>query len=101
MGMNKLVIEFILFVDDNFINFQVLFQILEGVGCKFLIVKNGQGVLVIVVKVLLDLILLDIMMLDIDGYEVCWKLKLNLVIVDILVIFFFVLVEIEDKVKGF
>jgi len=63
--------ESILLVDDNPTNLQVLFQTLEGIGCKLLIAKNGQTALTIAGKAMPDLILLDIMMPDIDGYEFC------------------------------
>ncbi len=75
MGNNNADTESILLVDDNPTNLQILFQTLEGVGCKLLIAKNGNGALTIAGKALPDLILLDIMMPDIDGYEVCRQLK--------------------------
>jgi len=100
MGTNISGTESILLVDDNPTNLQVLFQTLEGVGCKLLIAKNGQGALTIAAKALPDLILLDIMMPDIDGYEVCRKLKSNPATADIPVIFLSALGETEDKVKG-
>ena len=101
MGNNNSVTESILLVDDNPTNLQILFQTLEGAGCKLLIAKNGQGALSIAGKALPDLILLDIMMPDIDGYEVCRKLKSNHATADIPVIFLSALGDTEDKVKGF
>jgi sigma-B regulation protein RsbU (phosphoserine phosphatase) len=92
--------ESILLVDDNPTNLQVLFQTLEGVGCKLLIAKNGNGALAIAGKAQPDLILLDIMMPDIDGYEVCRQLKADPATADIPVIFLSALGETEDKVKG-
>ncbi|MEJ2285795.1 MAG: response regulator [Desulfobacterales bacterium] len=92
--------ESILLVDDNPTNLQVLFQTLEGVGCKLLIAKNGEMALSIAGKALPDLILLDIMMPDIDGYEVCRRLKNNPATSDIPVIFLSALVDTGDKVKG-
>jgi len=92
--------ESILLVDDNPTNLQVLFQTLEGVGCKLLIAKNGEIALTIAGKALPDLILLDIMMPDIDGYEVCRRLKSNPATSDIPVIFLSALGDTEDKVKG-
>jgi len=100
MGNNNSDTESILLVDDNPTNLQVLFQTLEGVGCKLLIAKNGNGALAIAGKALPDLILLDIMMPDIDGYEVCRRLKTDPATADIPVIFLSALVETEDKVKG-
>jgi sigma-B regulation protein RsbU (phosphoserine phosphatase) len=92
--------ESILLVDDNPTNLQVLFQTLEGVGCKLLIAKNGNGALAIAGKARPDLILLDIMMPDIDGYEVCRQLKDDPATANIPVIFLSALGETEDKVKG-
>ncbi|CAB1066113.1 Serine phosphatase RsbU, regulator of sigma subunit [Olavius sp. associated proteobacterium Delta 1] len=100
MGNNSSDTESILLVDDNPTNLQVLFQTLEGVGCKLLIAKNGNGALAIAGKALPDLILLDIMMPDIDGYEVCRQLKADPATADIPVIFLSALGETEDKVKG-
>lgn len=101
MGKNNADAEAILLVDDNPTNLQVLYQTLEGVGCKLLVAKNGEGALTIAGKARPDLILLDIMMPGIDGYEVCRQLKSDTATVDIPVIFLSALGETEDKVKGF
>jgi sigma-B regulation protein RsbU (phosphoserine phosphatase) len=100
MGNNNSDTESILLVDDNPTNLQVLFQTLEGAGCKLLIAKNGNGALTIAGKARPDLILLDIMMPDIDGYEVCRQLKADPATAGIPVIFLSALGETEDKVKG-
>jgi two-component system sensor kinase FixL len=42
MGENNSDTEAILLVDDNPTNLQVLYQTLEGVGCKLLIAKRGE-----------------------------------------------------------
>jgi sigma-B regulation protein RsbU (phosphoserine phosphatase) len=100
MDNNHSATESILLVDDNPTNLQVLFQTLEGVGCKLLIAKNGEMALSIAGKALPDLILLDIMMPDIDGYEVCRQLKTSRATSGIPVIFLSALGDTEDKVKG-
>ncbi len=100
MENNSTTTESILLVDDNPTNLQVLFQTLDGVGCKLLIAKNGEMAISIAGKALPDLILLDIMMPDIDGYEVCRQLKSNAATSDIPVIFLSALGDTEDKVKG-
>ena len=100
MENNSSATESILLVDDNPTNLQVLFQTLEGVGCKLLIAKNGEMALSIAGKAAPDLILLDIMMPGIDGYEVCQRLKTNPATSDIPVIFLSALQDTEDKVKG-
>jgi len=100
MGMNNSETESILLVDDNPTNLQVLFQTLDGVGCKLLIAKNGEMALSIAGKAQPDLILLDIMMPGIDGYEVCHQLKSDPATAYIPIIFLSALGETEDKVKG-
>jgi len=100
MEKNNTDTESILLVDDNPTNLQVLFQTLDGVGCKLLVAKNGEIALSIAGKARPDLILLDIMMPGIDGYEVCRRLKSVPATVDIPVIFLSALGETEDKVKG-
>jgi len=87
-------------VDDNPTNLQVLFQTLEGIGCRMLVAKDGQTALTIAGKKLPDLILLDIMMPGMDGYEVCRRLKSQRSTQHIPVIFLSALSETEDKVKG-
>jgi sigma-B regulation protein RsbU (phosphoserine phosphatase) len=100
MENNNTATESILLVDDNPTNQQVLFQTLDGIGCKLLIAKNGEIAISIAGKALPDLILLDIMMPGIDGYEVCRQLKSNAATSDIPVIFLSALGDTEDKVKG-
>jgi sigma-B regulation protein RsbU (phosphoserine phosphatase) len=100
MENNNTATESILLVDDNPTNLQVLFQTLDGIGCKLLIAKNGEIAISIAGKALPDLILLDIMMPGIDGYEVCRQLKSNAATSDIPVIFLSALGDTEDKVKG-
>jgi sigma-B regulation protein RsbU (phosphoserine phosphatase) len=100
MATNTANDESILLVDDNPTNLQVLYQCLEGVGCKLLIAKNGEMAISIAAKALPDLILLDIMMPGIDGYEVCRRLKSDPKTADIPVIFLSALGETGDKVKG-
>ncbi len=100
MTDEKSVKESLLLVDDEPMNLQVLFESLEGVGCKMLIAKNGETALSIARKAHPDLILLDIMMPGIDGFEVCRRLKADAATADIPVIFLSALSETADKVHG-
>ena len=93
-------LESILLVDDNATNLQVLYQTLEGEGCKLLVAKDGEAALAITQKAKPDLILLDIMMPGIDGYEVCRRLKADAATRDIPIIFLSALDQTEDKVRG-
>ena len=92
--------ESILLVDDNATNLQVLYQTLEGEGCKLLVAKDGEAALGIARRAKPDLILLDIMMPGIDGFEVCRQLKADHATSDIPIIFLSALDQTEDKVKG-
>jgi len=92
--------ESILLVDDNPTNLQILYQTLEGLGCKLLIAKSGKAALDIAGKAIPDLILLDIMMPGIDGFEVCRRLKFDAATADIPIVFISALGETKDKIKG-
>jgi sigma-B regulation protein RsbU (phosphoserine phosphatase) len=100
MTDNNMGTESILLVDDNPTNLQVLYQTLEGTGCKLLVAKDGETALGIAEKALPDLILLDIMMPGIDGFEVCSRLKKNSTTQGIPVIFLSALTDTKDKVRG-
>jgi phosphoserine phosphatase RsbU/P len=101
MGIGFMTKETILLVDDNPVNLQLLFELLEkNVGCKLLVAKNGESALAIARKTPLDLILLDIVMPGIDGFEVCRRLKADPATKTIPVVFLSALDETADKVRG-
>ncbi len=91
---------FILLVDDNPKNLQVLGNLLEGTY-KTAVAENGVEALEFVKKRMPDVILLDVMMPEMDGYEVCERLKADPATKDIPVIFLTAKTETEDIVKGF
>ena len=90
----------VLMVDDNKINLQTLYEILEGQGYKLLIARTGEDALRIAERATPDLILLDVMMPGIDGYETCRRLKEQECTQDSTVIFLSALQRPQDKVKG-
>lgn len=92
---------FILIVDDNPNNLQVLGSILEGKGYEVALAQNGLLALDFIKKEKPDLILLDIMMPEINGYEICKKLKEDNETKDVPVIFLTAKTETEDIVRGF
>ncbi len=65
------------------------------------IATSGEQALEMVIVNQPDLILLDIMMPEMDGYEVCSRLKQDVTLQDIPVIFFTAKNNREDEAKGF
>jgi len=90
----------ILAVDDEATNLKMIRQILKE-KYKLVFAKNGQEALIAAGKHAPDLILLDVMMPEMDGYDTCRNLKENPKTVNIPVIFFTALGEIDDEAKGF
>jgi two-component system sensor histidine kinase/response regulator len=68
-------VPFILVVDDQPINVQLLKRKLEREGIRVATADNGIEALDLVKKERPDLILLDVMMPDMDGIEVCERLQ--------------------------
>ena len=91
---------FILLVDDNPKNLQVLGNLLEGTY-KTAVAENGVEALEFVKKKVPDLILLDIMMPEMDGFEFCQRLKADPDTRDISIIFLTALTEKANILKGF
>ena len=91
----------ILVVDDDPDNLGVLFEYLDSVGFKVLLVQNSANALLQAEQKQPDMILLDIIMPGLDGFETCQRLKANAQTKDIPIIFMTALSEIENKIKGF
>jgi two-component system sensor histidine kinase/response regulator len=91
----------ILVVDDDPDNLGVLFDYLDSVGFKVLLVQNSENALIQAESKKPDIILLDILMPGLDGFETCRRLKENDKTRDIPVIFMTALSDTTNKVKGF
>ncbi len=91
----------ILVVDDTPDNLRLLSAMLSEQGYKVRKALNGKTALNTIHQVPPDLILLDINMPSMNGYEVCQKLKEDVKIKDIPVIFISALDDVLDKVKAF
>ena len=90
----------ILVVDDEPENIHILF---EALGDEYTLVaaRTGENALAIAAAAPLpDIILLDVMMPNMDGYEVCRRLKANLLTVNIPVIFVTSLSDSGDQLHG-
>ena len=91
----------VLVVDDTPENLNLLRDMLQSKGYRVLAFPNGSMALNAASKNPPDLILLDINMPDMNGLEVCNRLKSDVVLKTIPVLFISALTEITDKVKAF
>ena len=101
--MNQQVTEkpYILAIDDEQLNLELLRFILERNEFCFKGVNNDERFFDLLDEQLPDLILMDVIMPKIEGFELCEKLKSFPQYKDIPVIFLTGKVSIKDKVKGF
>jgi diguanylate cyclase (GGDEF)-like protein len=92
---------YVLAVDDNPLNLQVLASIIEELGYECILAMSGEEAFKALTVDNPDLILLDIMMPGMDGYEVCETIKKDPKLIDIPVIFLTAKADGEDIIKGF
>lgn len=101
--MNQQVTEkpYILAVDDEQLNLELLRFILERNNFEYKGISDDDYLFELLEERLPDLILLDVIMPRIEGFELCEKVKGFAKYKDIPVIFLTGKVNIKDKVKGF
>jgi DNA-binding response OmpR family regulator len=92
---------YVLIVDDNLKNSQLLGTILREREYQVNVAQSGKQALGAVADRIPDLILLDVMMPEMDGYETCRRLKAETRTEGIPVIFLTGNVDTDDIVKGF
>jgi phosphoserine phosphatase RsbU/P len=91
----------VMVVDDTPANIKVLMEILKD-EYRIVAAVNGQRALQLAASdPNPDIILLDVMMPEMDGYEVCTKLKTDVKIRDIPIIFVTAMSDTQDETKGF
>lgn len=93
--------KFILVVDDNPKNLQVLGKFLKDEGLTVEFAIDGENALEWINQLDFDLILLDIMMPGLSGYDVCERIKQNEKKKDTPIIFLTAQTDTESIVKGF
>ncbi len=91
----------VLIVDDVMDNLAVLHDALDESGFVVLVANDGETALQTAANTLPDIILLDAIMPGMDGFEVCVKLKENMITSHIPVIFMTGLTESEHVVAAF
>ncbi|MDT0539137.1 hybrid sensor histidine kinase/response regulator [Croceitalea sp. P059] len=92
---------YVLAVDDEQLNIELLKFILERNDFEYQGTNDDDYFFTLLEEKLPDLILLDVIMPRIDGFELCQKLKSYSEYRNIPVIFLTGKVNIKDKVKGF
>ena len=98
--MNDL-IKYILIVDDNLKNLQLIAKVLKDEGYLISLAQDGKNALAQLQQLTPDLILLDVMMPEMDGYELCRQIKKDERLCDIPVIFLTAKTQTEDLAEGF
>ncbi len=91
----------ILIVDDNPNNIQFLGSLLIPEGYEIGVAGNGVEAFTFCEEKTPDLILLDVMMPEMDGYKFCTRLKDDMALSHIPVIFLTAKNETPDIVRGF
>ena len=93
--------DIVLIVDDVPENLAMLHDALDESGYAVLVATNGEGALQCARNSLPDIILLDALMPGMDGFEVCRRLKADLSMQHIPVVFMTGLTESEHVVSAF
>ena len=93
--------ESILVIDDNYINRELMSEILEPKGFNILRAEDGKSGILKALELKPDLILLDIIMPFMDGFEACKALKSDNRTKDIPIIFLTAKIQKEDIINGF
>ncbi|MEM1336755.1 MAG: hybrid sensor histidine kinase/response regulator [Bacteroidota bacterium] len=92
---------YVLAIDDEQLNLELLQFILDRNDCIFRGTSNDEYFFELLEQRLPDLILLDVIMPRIEGFELCEKIKENPLYRDVPVIFLTGKVNVKDKIKGF
>ena len=91
----------VLAVDDVPANLQILCTLLAVENLDLAMASDGPEAIAAATSDPPDLILLDVMMPGMDGFETCRRLKQDVRLARVPVIFLTALSETEDVVKGF
>jgi putative nucleotidyltransferase with HDIG domain len=91
----------ILVVDDNEQNIEIMKDLLSSWGYDVYIAVEGNEAFHMAYGCRPDVIILDVMLPGMNGFEICRKLKNDIVTKSIPVIMVTALNEVEDRIRGF
>jgi serine/threonine-protein kinase len=92
--------QLVLIVDDEVGILLLLQEVIENLGCKTMIAKDGRGALNLIKQITPDLIISDIMMPDIDGYKLLESLQDDAELSKIPLIFLTAKTQRQDKLQA-
>lgn len=92
---------YLLVVDDNEANRDLLARRLERQGYHVVLAESGRQALETLKQHSFDLALLDIQMPEMNGYEVCQQIKADAATRDMPIIFISALGDLHDKIQAF
>jgi two-component system, sensor histidine kinase and response regulator len=92
---------YILMVDDNPKNLQLLGSTLRNEGYRLEFATNGSAALNWIQKANFDLILLDVMMPELSGFDVCKEIRTNEKYENVPIIFLTAKTDKESVIEGF
>lgn len=72
---NKTISAHILLAEDDLVNQEVTIEMLESIGCKVDVVKNGKELLDLMCQARFDLILINCQMLEMDGFQATTEIR--------------------------
>ena len=99
--MNKPENSTILIVDDQLVGRQLMESILYNEGYNLIFAEDGHEALDKANEFLPDVILLDIMMPKLDGFDVCKKIRKDMVLQNVPIILVTALDDRDSKIRGF
>lgn len=91
---------YILIVDDNLQNLELMHAYMEELGCPVRTARDGLEAIGVIEGAQPDVILLDVMMPRMSGFQVCTKLKSEKTTRDIPIIMVTALNEMSDVEKA-
>ena len=91
----------ILFVDDDPVNREVLFEVFDESGHELREAESGEAALTLVRDWQPEIVLLDIMMPGVDGYEVCRRIRADETLSDTKVILVSAKALTSERMRGY
>jgi CheY-like chemotaxis protein len=90
----------VLVVDDEEANRQLMSALLSALGLKVLTARDGSSALSMLAEGGIDLVLLDVMMPGMDGMEVCRRVREELHLTELFIVFVTALSDRDSRMRA-